>query len=98
MTYSGSSADLPARVVSPYYSEAARFPAPEGTEVGRMLFEGGVPPMRVLPGGYSVVVTCGQPVDGSLADSQLAVRKWAAKSPIWAPVYRCLLAQRPKAE
>jgi hypothetical protein len=70
VTYSGSSADLPARVVSPYYSEAARFPAPEGIEGGRMPFEGGVLPMRVLPGGCSVVVTCGQPVDGSLADSQ----------------------------
>ena len=71
--YSGSSTDLPARVVSPYYSEAARFPAPEGTGEGRVLFGGGVPPIRVLPGGSSVVVTCGRPVDGSLADSQLFV-------------------------
>jgi len=71
VTYTGGSADLPARVVSPYFSEAARFPTPEGIGEGRMPFEGGVPPLRVLPGGCSVVVTCGQAVDGSLADSQL---------------------------
>ena len=69
--YTGGSSDLPARVVSPYFSEAARFPAPEGIDQGTVLFQGGVPPMRVLPGGCSVVVTCGQAVDGSLADSQL---------------------------
>jgi hypothetical protein len=99
VTYSGSSTDLPARVVSPYYSEAARFPAPEGTEEGRCF-------LRVV---FLLCASClvavlwwllaASPwIVVWLTRSSLAARKWVAKLPIWAPAYRCLLVRRPEAE